>query len=69
MTNMWVALDWVGRIGVAILFVKAGTNHIPGDDGLRAIEAPPGDRHRDPCHPRARASIRDWKLLHCQALR
>jgi hypothetical protein len=27
MTNMWVALDWDGRIGVAILFVKAGQCH------------------------------------------
>lgn len=68
MTNMWVALDWVGRIGVAILFVKAGTNHIPGDDGLRAIEAP---QETDTAirATLARASIRDWKLLLCQALR
>ena len=28
MANVWVALDWVGRIGVSALFVKAGVNHI-----------------------------------------
>ena len=28
MSNVWVGLDGVGRIGVAILFVKAGINHI-----------------------------------------
>ena len=28
MANVWVALDWVGRIGVAALFVKSGVNHI-----------------------------------------
>jgi uncharacterized membrane protein YphA (DoxX/SURF4 family) len=28
MTNLWVILDWVGRFGVAILFVKAGIDHI-----------------------------------------
>ena len=28
MANVWVAFDWVGRIGVSALFVKAGVNHI-----------------------------------------
>jgi putative oxidoreductase len=28
MRNIWVMLDWVGRIGVAALFVKSGINHI-----------------------------------------
>lgn len=28
MGDIWVALDWVARIGTAILFIKAGINHI-----------------------------------------
>ena len=28
MSNVWVTLDWVARIGIAILFIKAGINHI-----------------------------------------
>lgn len=28
MANVWGALDWAGRIGVAALFVKSGINHI-----------------------------------------
>lgn len=28
MANVWVTLDWAGRIGVAALFVKSGVNHI-----------------------------------------
>jgi len=28
MSNVWVTLDWAGRIGVAGLFVKSGVNHI-----------------------------------------
>lgn len=28
MGNSWVALDWVARIGTALLFIKAGINHI-----------------------------------------
>src|SRR5574338_1319773 len=28
MTSIWMVLDWVARIGTAILFIKAGFNHI-----------------------------------------
>lgn len=28
MSDIWVALDWLARIGTAILFIKAGINHI-----------------------------------------
>lgn len=28
MRSIWVTLDWVARIGTAILFTKAGINHI-----------------------------------------
>ena len=28
MTKLWIVADWVGRVGVAALFIKYGLNHL-----------------------------------------
>jgi uncharacterized membrane protein YphA (DoxX/SURF4 family) len=36
MRNVWVMLDWAGRIGVALLFIKSGVNHIRRRQAMKA---------------------------------